>query len=225
MWKYKTIGRPRCTHPAFEFGTVLRSTVALQWRHNGCDGVSNHQPHDCLLNRLFRRRSKNTSKLRVTGLCAGNAPVTGEFTAQMASNAENASIWWRHHEQTRRRDAVHRNLYIDVGTEQQRTVAARDAILCFGSMTPLQTRPAAVALRLDTLRIRQCGGEDGTEIQISRDWPWDWPALLRNAICACVVCTYDMYMIHMWMISLYQGQPYFSFAWTCIAVLLTRACR
>ena len=53
----------------------------LQWRHNGRDGVSNHQPRDCLLNRLFRRRSKNTSKLRVTGLCAGNSPVTGEFPA------------------------------------------------------------------------------------------------------------------------------------------------
>ena len=47
--------------------------------------------------RLFRRRSKKTSKLRVTGLCAGNSPVTGEFTAEMASNAENVSIWWRHH--------------------------------------------------------------------------------------------------------------------------------
>ena len=46
----------------------------LQWRHNGRDRVSNHQPHDCLLNRLFRRRSKKTSKLRVTGLYAGNSP-------------------------------------------------------------------------------------------------------------------------------------------------------
>ena len=36
------------------------------------------------------------SKLHVTGLCAGNSPVTGEFPAQMASNAENVSIWWRH---------------------------------------------------------------------------------------------------------------------------------
>ena len=53
--------------------------------------------HDCLLNRLFRRRSSKTSKLRVTGLCAGNSPVTGEFPAQRASNAENVSIWWRHH--------------------------------------------------------------------------------------------------------------------------------
>ena len=65
----------------------------LLWRHNRHDGVSNHQPHDCLLNRLFRRTSKKTSKLRVIGLCAGNSPVP----AQRASNAENVSIWWRHH--------------------------------------------------------------------------------------------------------------------------------
>ena len=70
--------------------------VTLQWRHNEHDGVSNHQPRDCLLNRLFRHRLEKTSKLRVTGLCAGNSPVAGEFTAQMASNAENVSIWWRH---------------------------------------------------------------------------------------------------------------------------------
>ena len=70
---------------------------SLQWCHNEHDGVSNHQPHDCLLNRLFRRRSKKTSKLRVTGLCAGNSPVTGDLPAQRASNAENVSIWWRHH--------------------------------------------------------------------------------------------------------------------------------
>ena len=43
------------------------------------------------------RRSKKTLKLRVTGLCVGNSPVTGEFPAQRASNAENVSIWWRHH--------------------------------------------------------------------------------------------------------------------------------
>ena len=70
---------------------------SLRWRHIGRDRVSNHQPHDCLLNRLFRRRSKKASKLRVTGLCAGNSPGTGEFPAQMASYAENVSIWWRHH--------------------------------------------------------------------------------------------------------------------------------
>ena len=53
----------------------------LQWRHNGRDSVSNYQPHDCLLNRLFRRRSKQTSKLRVICLCTGNSPGAGEFPA------------------------------------------------------------------------------------------------------------------------------------------------
>ena len=56
----------------------------------------NHHPHHCLLTRLFGSRSKKISKLRVTGLCAGNSPLTGEFPAQMASNAENVYIWWRH---------------------------------------------------------------------------------------------------------------------------------
>ena len=50
-----------------------------------------------LLNRLFGRRSEKTSKLRVTGLCEKNSQVAGEFLAQRASNAENVSIWWRHH--------------------------------------------------------------------------------------------------------------------------------
>ena len=36
---------------------------------------------------------RKTSKLRVTGLCEGNSPATGEFSAQRASNAENGSIW------------------------------------------------------------------------------------------------------------------------------------
>ena len=45
--------------------------ITLPWRHNGRDSVSIHQPPDCLLNRLFRRRSKRTPKLRVIGLCGG----------------------------------------------------------------------------------------------------------------------------------------------------------
>ena len=77
--------------------------MPLQWRPNGCDGVSDDQSHDCLLNHLFRRRSTNTSKFRVTGLCVGNSPVTSEFPTQKASNAEifpfddvtmNWKYWW-----------------------------------------------------------------------------------------------------------------------------------
>ena len=56
-------------------GCMVRITV----RHNERDGVSNHRDLDCLLNRLFRRRSKKTLKLRVTGLCEGNSPLTGVF--------------------------------------------------------------------------------------------------------------------------------------------------
>ena len=71
--------------------------LTLQWSHNECDGVSNHCHLDCLLGRLFRRRSKKTSKLLVTGLCEGNALVTGGFPSLWASNAENVSIWLSHH--------------------------------------------------------------------------------------------------------------------------------
>ena len=83
-----------------------------EWRHNGRDGVSNHRPHFGLLKRLFRRRSKKTSKLRVTGLCVGNSPMTAEFPAQMASNAENVSIWWRHHAYSSKRYACNVRIYI-----------------------------------------------------------------------------------------------------------------
>ena len=68
--------RCHCNH----YGDVIMDAIASQ------------------ITSLFRRRSKKTSKLRVTGLCAGNSPGTGEFSAQMASNAENVSIWWRHHD-------------------------------------------------------------------------------------------------------------------------------
>ena len=67
----------------------------LQWRHNERDGVTVHRHLYCLLNRSFRCRSKKTPKLR---LCEGNSSVIGEFHAQRASNAENVSIWWRHHD-------------------------------------------------------------------------------------------------------------------------------
>ena len=72
--------------------------IPLQWHHNEHDGISNHQHNDCLLKRLFRHRSKKTSKLPVTGLFVGNSPLIGEFPTQRAGNAENVSIWWRHHD-------------------------------------------------------------------------------------------------------------------------------
>ena len=67
-----------------------------KWRHNEHDGISNHQPHNSLLNHLLRRWSKKTLKLCITGLCEGNSLVIGEFPTQRASNVETVSIWCRH---------------------------------------------------------------------------------------------------------------------------------
>ena len=102
LWRYpvNSLHKGPVTRKMFAFDDVImpvNNPKSLRWRHNGRDSVSNHQPHDCLLNRLFRCRSMKTSKLRAAGLCAGNSPGTGEFPAQMASYAENVSIWWRHH--------------------------------------------------------------------------------------------------------------------------------
>ena len=77
-WKGICKWLPWTTLPHFaETGSLAHN--ASQWRHNDRDSVSNQQPHGCLRNRLFRRRSKKTSKLRVTGLCVGNSPGPVNF--------------------------------------------------------------------------------------------------------------------------------------------------
>ena len=73
------------------------ASQTLQWHHNDLDGVLNHRRPNCLLDRLFRPRSKKISKFHVRGFGEGNPPATGGFPSQRASNAENSSIWWRHH--------------------------------------------------------------------------------------------------------------------------------
>ena len=81
-----------------EIGSI--APASAQWCLQGTLLPANwtgDRAYDCFHDRLFRYRSKLTSKLRVTGLCEGNSPVTGEFPAQRGSNAENVSIWWRHH--------------------------------------------------------------------------------------------------------------------------------
>ena len=78
--------------------TAVDTLKSLQWHHNERGGVSNHRGFDCLLNHLIKRRSKKTSKLRVTGLCEGihrwpvKSPHKGPLTRK------NVSIWWRHHD-------------------------------------------------------------------------------------------------------------------------------
>ena len=60
---------------------VIQCNISSLWHHNGHNSVSNHQPHDCLLNHLFRCRSKKTSKLRVIGRV--NSPHKWPVTRKM----------------------------------------------------------------------------------------------------------------------------------------------
>ena len=79
----KTLALSSAAGSHFHYSDILMSAM-----------VSNHWRLKCLPNRLFRHRSKKTSKFSITGVCEGNSPMTGEFPAQRASNAENVSIWW-----------------------------------------------------------------------------------------------------------------------------------
>ena len=59
----------------------------LRWRHNGHDGVSNHQPHDCLLNRIYgqSKHQSSASLAFVRGIHRGpvNSPHKGPVTRKM----------------------------------------------------------------------------------------------------------------------------------------------
>ena len=98
-----------CEENPLAMDSLTEGSGTLQWRHNERNGVSNHQRLDCLLSRLFRLRSKKTSKLRVTGLCEGNSPVSVNsphkwpVTRKMfpfddvIMNAKNVFISWLAH--------------------------------------------------------------------------------------------------------------------------------
>ena len=89
-----------------------------------CHGVLNHQRLDCLFSRLFRRRSKKTSKLRVTGLCEGYPLVTGRFPSQRASNAETfpfngvimKTMLWNLWDEPSLQDRFMRHIFKDIFT-------------------------------------------------------------------------------------------------------------
>ena len=71
--------------------------------HHYCDvimsAMANQKPASRLFTQTFIQTQikENIKAPRHWPLC-GNSPGTGEFSAQMASYAENVSIWWRHHE-------------------------------------------------------------------------------------------------------------------------------
>ena len=75
-----------------------KHVVPLQWRHNERHLASQITGVSIVCSSVGwgadQRKHQNYASLAV---CVGNSPVTGEFPAQRASNAENVSIWWRHH--------------------------------------------------------------------------------------------------------------------------------
>ena len=64
-------------------------TIIWRWRHNDHDGVSNHQPHDCLLNHLSRHRWKKHQSSASLAFVRGihrwpvNSPHKGPVTRKM----------------------------------------------------------------------------------------------------------------------------------------------
>ena len=77
---------------------------------------------------------RKTSKCRVTGLCAGNSPGTGEFPAEMASNAEIVSSWRRHHVRVRKSDVSKLVITTITVTQAQRWCSSNwyEEIIDFG---------------------------------------------------------------------------------------------
>ena len=110
-------GNPQVIYPWYEFeNAALISQPHLPWAIDDCSmaelGRTNSSSCEhysaVIMNAMVSQitslmtfiqvQIKENWKFRVTGLCEGNSPVTGEFPAQWASNEENVSIWWRHHE-------------------------------------------------------------------------------------------------------------------------------
>ena len=93
--KKKHVWADNVAHCIRMYSSSVVMTTPLQCRQNERDGVSNHRRLDCLLNCLFKCRSKKASKLRVTGLCEGNWAV--DSPSQRDRKVGIVSIWWRHH--------------------------------------------------------------------------------------------------------------------------------
>ena len=71
---------------------ILLQIVSLHWCPNDHDGVSNHQPHGCLLNHLFRCRSK--TRLNSTQSVGNMPPPPSLFTpTRSPDNAQKPQIW------------------------------------------------------------------------------------------------------------------------------------
>ena len=90
-WKWRNfLSQTEChiSSGAIHYGDVIMGAMASQ--------ITSHMIVCTTVNSgADQRKHQSSASL---ALSAGNSAVTGEFLAQRASNAENDSIWWRHHE-------------------------------------------------------------------------------------------------------------------------------
>ena len=81
-----------------DLSKIRAALHSLQWRHNGCDGVSNHQHLHCLLNwGSGAEKRKHLSSVSLVFVSGFHRWPRDKFPAQKASNVESVSIWLRHH--------------------------------------------------------------------------------------------------------------------------------
>ena len=71
----------RCRVPAQRWSNQKCNT--LQWRHNERDGVSNHQPHDCLLDQKTHQSSASLAFVREIHRWPTNSPDKEPVTRKM----------------------------------------------------------------------------------------------------------------------------------------------
>ena len=90
---------PSWSHSDLFISEISRNRdLALQWRHNERDGVSNHLGIDCLLNCILgadQRKHQSPPSLAFMREIH-RWPV--DSPSQRTSNAKNVSIWWHHHD-------------------------------------------------------------------------------------------------------------------------------
>ena len=89
---------------------------------------------------FIRAQIKETSKPRATGLCAGKSPGTGEFPAQMASNAENVSIWWRLHDQVKAKGSYNTSIDFVLSTFHKNTIKGEAKFSNISILVPFATK-------------------------------------------------------------------------------------
>ena len=119
--KYSANCQPFCS--SFILSTddhqIHKGSYSLQWRHNGRDSVSDHQPRHCFIQRFIQAQIKESIK------APRHWPLCGEFTGDQwiprtnaqkrgkcfhlmifCSNAENVSTWWCHHVANRPKSVI-----------------------------------------------------------------------------------------------------------------------